>query len=136
MPPGGGWLALVDGVAGYAALHDLLQRAGTVARLLAWEGARKRAIHLRLSRIARAKPLRAAAIPEPELLERAATYQIGGWTTTEAPFEVKVKVEYVFQDRNEVQWMYLEKSGNSWRIARVDTAERIQTLVPYGTPVR
>lgn len=35
----GGWLALVDGVAGYAALHDLLQRAGTVARLLAWEGA-------------------------------------------------------------------------------------------------
>ena len=50
--------------------------------------------------------------------------------------EVKVKVEYVFQDRNEVQWMYLEKSGNSWRIARVDTAERIQTLVPYGTPVR
>lgn len=50
--------------------------------------------------------------------------------------EVKVKVEYVFQDRNEVQWMYLEKTGNRWRIARVDTAERIQTLVPYGTPVR
>jgi hypothetical protein len=50
--------------------------------------------------------------------------------------EVKVKVEYVFQDRNEVQWMYLEKSGSSWRIARVDSAERIQTLVPYGTPVR
>ncbi len=50
--------------------------------------------------------------------------------------EVKVRVEYVFQDRNEIQWMYLEKSGNTWKIARVDTAERIQTLVPYGTPVR
>ncbi len=50
--------------------------------------------------------------------------------------EVKVRVEYVFQDRNEIQWMYLEKSGNSWKIARVDSAERIQTLVPYGTPVR
>lgn len=50
--------------------------------------------------------------------------------------EVKVRVEYVFQDRNEIQWMYLEKSGNTWKIARVDSAERIQTLVPYGTPVR
>ncbi len=50
--------------------------------------------------------------------------------------EVKVRVEYVFQDRNEIQWMYLEKIGGTWKIARVDTAERIQTLVPYGTPVR
>lgn len=50
--------------------------------------------------------------------------------------EVKVRVEYVFQDRNEIQWMYLEKAGNSWKIARVDSAERIKTLVPYGTPVR
>jgi hypothetical protein len=50
--------------------------------------------------------------------------------------EVKVKVEYVFADRNEVQWMHLEKAGGSWRIARVDGTERIKTLVPYGTPVR
>ena len=50
--------------------------------------------------------------------------------------EVKAKVEYVFADRNEVQWMYLEKAGGSWKIARVDGAERIKTLVPYGTPVR
>ena len=50
--------------------------------------------------------------------------------------EVKVRVEYVYQDRNEVQQMYLEKSGNNWKITRVDSAERIKTLVPYGTPVR
>jgi hypothetical protein len=50
--------------------------------------------------------------------------------------EVKVRVEYVFADRNEVQFMYLEKSGNTWKVARVDAAERIKTLVPYGTPVR
>ena len=50
--------------------------------------------------------------------------------------EVKVRVEYVYQDRNEVQQMYLEKSGNDWKITRVDSAERIKTLVPYGTPVR
>lgn len=50
--------------------------------------------------------------------------------------EVKVRVEYVFQDRNEIQYMYLERIGNTWKIARVDAAERIKTLVPYGTPVR
>lgn len=35
----GDWLAIVDSVAGYPSLHELLQRAGTVARLLAGEGA-------------------------------------------------------------------------------------------------
>jgi hypothetical protein len=50
--------------------------------------------------------------------------------------EVKVRVEYVYQDRNEAQTMYLEKSGSGWRIARVETAQRVKTLVPYGTPVR
>jgi hypothetical protein len=50
--------------------------------------------------------------------------------------EVRVRVEYVYQDRNEVQQMYLEKTPDGWRIARLDAAERIKTLVPYGTPVQ
>jgi hypothetical protein len=50
--------------------------------------------------------------------------------------EVKVRVEYVYQDRNEVQFMYLEKQGAAWKIARVDSTERIKTLVPYGAPVQ
>jgi hypothetical protein len=50
--------------------------------------------------------------------------------------EMKVRVEYVYQDRNEAQTMYLEKSGTQWKIARVDSAERVKTLVPYGTPVQ
>jgi hypothetical protein len=49
--------------------------------------------------------------------------------------EVKVRVEYVYQDRNEVQYMYLEKIAGLWKIARVDSAERVKTLIPYGTPV-
>jgi hypothetical protein len=49
--------------------------------------------------------------------------------------EVKVRVEYIFADRNEIQSYYLEKAGNTWKIARVDGAQRIQTLVAYGTPV-
>jgi hypothetical protein len=50
--------------------------------------------------------------------------------------EVKVRVEYVYQDRNEAQTVYLEKQAKTWRIARVDGAERVKTLVPYGTPVQ
>jgi hypothetical protein len=49
--------------------------------------------------------------------------------------EVRVRVEYVYQDRNEAQQMYLEKRPEGWRIARVDSAERVKTLIPYGTPV-
>jgi hypothetical protein len=50
--------------------------------------------------------------------------------------EVKVRVEYVYQDRNEAQFLYLEKGPPGWKIARVDGAERVKTLVPYGTPVQ
>ena len=50
--------------------------------------------------------------------------------------EVKIRVEYVYQDRNEAQFMYLERAPGGWRIARVDGTERVKTLVPYGTPVQ
>ncbi|MBM3735813.1 MAG: hypothetical protein FJW39_08515 [Acidobacteria bacterium] len=66
-------------------------------------------------------PVKGIAIMEPQVLTDR---------------EVKLRVEYVYQDRNEVQMFYLEKQGKDWRIARLETAERIKTLVPYGTPVR
>lgn len=50
--------------------------------------------------------------------------------------QVKVRVEYVYQDRNEAQMMYLEKQSGAWKITQVDGAERVKTLVPYGTPVQ
>ena len=65
-------------------------------------------------------PVKGIAILEPERLSER---------------EVKARVEYVFADRNEVQIVYLEKAGERWKIARVEGAQRIETLVPYGTPV-
>ena len=50
--------------------------------------------------------------------------------------EAKARVEYVYQDRNEAQNMYLEKTTTGWKITRVETAQRVKTLVPYGTPVK
>jgi hypothetical protein len=49
--------------------------------------------------------------------------------------EVKVRVEYVYQDRNEAQFFYLNKTAGVWKIARVEAAERVKTIIPYGTPV-
>ena len=66
-------------------------------------------------------PIKGIAITEPQMLTDR---------------EVKVRVEYVYQDRNEVQFVYLEKFGKDWKIARVDSTERIKTLIPYGTPVQ
>jgi len=54
---------------------------------------------------------------------------------TATPSEKRVSVEYVYQDRNEKQKIYLRQVGKDWKIFRVEAAERIKTLVPYGTPV-
>jgi hypothetical protein len=47
-----------------------------------------------------------------------------------------VRVEYVYEERNEAQTVHLETVNGVWKIARVEGAERIKTLVPYGTPVQ
>jgi len=53
-----------------------------------------------------------------------------------ADTQVQVRVEYVYQDRNEAQSFTLEKSGAGWKILQVENAERVKTVVPYGTPVQ
>ena len=50
--------------------------------------------------------------------------------------EAAVRVEYIYQDRNEAQTMRLEQEGGVWRITGVDATDRIKTLIPYGTPVQ
>jgi len=71
---------------------------------------------------------------------RDSNAQIKGVAITEpeplSASQVKARVEYVYQDRNEAQTIYLEKVDGAWRISRVDGAERVKTLVPYGTPVQ
>ena len=66
------------------------------------------------------KPLKGIAVNEPERLSAS---------------QAKARVEYVFADRNEVQTVFFENAGGKWRISRVDGAQRIKTIIPYGTPV-
>ena len=49
--------------------------------------------------------------------------------------EVRLRVEFVYRDRNEAQIYYLARSGGSWKIARQENTEGVKTLVPYGTTV-
>ncbi len=49
--------------------------------------------------------------------------------------EAEVRVEYVYADRNEVQEIYLRQLDGDWKIARVSDIRRVETPVPYGTPV-
>lgn len=49
--------------------------------------------------------------------------------------EGRIAVEYVYQDRNEVQQVHVRRVGIQWKIAQVETVERMKTVVPYGTPV-
>lgn len=47
----------------------------------------------------------------------------------------RVPVEFVYQDRNEVQRFLLRRDGDAWRIARVEAVRAVRTLIPYGTPI-
>lgn len=49
--------------------------------------------------------------------------------------QARVRVEYVYEDRNEAQQVHLQRIDGRWMIAGVDGAQRVKTLVPYGTPV-
>jgi hypothetical protein len=89
----------------------------SLRQTIAESGEARFAAHLKESNA----PIKGVAINEPETLTDR---------------DVKLRVEYVYQDRNEAQQVYLEKTESGWKIARVDAAERVKTLVPYGTPVQ
>jgi len=46
-----------------------------------------------------------------------------------------LRVEYVYQDRNEAQIVSLEKVPAGWKIASAGSAGRVPALIPYGTPI-
>lgn len=68
----------------------------------------------------RNREIKGIAINEPEMA---------------SPDEARIRVEYVYRERNEAQQVYLERVDGAWKITAVDATERVETLVPYGTPV-
>jgi len=56
-------------------------------------------------------------------------------TVTDRPNadEARVRLEYVYSDHNEVQNVHLKREGARWKIIKLDAAQPVQPLVPYGT---
>jgi len=51
------------------------------------------------------------------------------------PNNVRLRVEYVYAERNDVQDVYLRKDQDKWTIFKVAGSEQIKTLIPYGMRV-
>jgi Domain of unknown function (DUF4878) len=49
--------------------------------------------------------------------------------------EARLRVEYVYTNRNEVQTFHLRKDEGRWRIIGISGTDQIKTLIPYGTAV-
>jgi hypothetical protein len=68
--------------------------------------------------VERSQPVKGIALSEKQLGKESGT----------------VQVEWVYQDRNEVQTVSLRKIGRDWKIAALTEGQRQEQLVPYGTP--
>ncbi len=51
------------------------------------------------------------------------------------PGDARLRLEYVYPERNEVQDLYLRRDSEKWKIVKVAGSEQIKTLIPYGTRV-
>jgi hypothetical protein len=49
--------------------------------------------------------------------------------------EARLRVEYVYSNRNEVQTYHVRKLSSRWKIVGISGTDLTRTLIPYGTAV-
>jgi hypothetical protein len=49
--------------------------------------------------------------------------------------EARLRVEYVYTNRNEVQTYHVRKLGSRWKVVGISGTDLTKTLIPYGTAV-
>jgi hypothetical protein len=71
------------------------------------------------------------------LTGQSSSYQSVALSVTDQPSdsEARLKVEYVYRNRNEVQTFHLKKETGRWKIVGISGTDLIKTLIPYGTAV-
>jgi hypothetical protein len=71
------------------------------------------------------------------LTRQSASFQSVALSVTDQPSDVeaRVRVEYVYVNRNEVQVFHLRKLGSRWKIVGVSSTDLTKTLIPWGTAV-
>jgi hypothetical protein len=71
------------------------------------------------------------------LTAQSSSFQSVALSVADQPSDVeaRLRVEYVYANRNEVQTFHLKKSGGHWKIVAISGTDQIKTLIPYGTAV-
>lgn len=52
------------------------------------------------------------------------------------PDTLRLPVQFIYADRNELQPFLLRRDGARWRILRIESLRSAPTLIPYGTPIQ
>jgi hypothetical protein len=71
------------------------------------------------------------------LTRQSTSFQSVALSVTDQPSEVeaRVRVEYVYVNRNEVQVFHLRKIRSRWKVVGVSSTDITKTLIPWGTAV-
>jgi len=71
------------------------------------------------------------------LAAQSSSFQSVALSVADQPSDVeaRLRVEYVYSNRNEVQTFHLKKSEGHWKIIGISGTDQIKTLIPYGTAV-
>ena len=71
------------------------------------------------------------------LTAQSSSFQSVALSVADQPsdLEARLRVEYVYANRNEVQTFHLKKSDGRWKIIGISGTDQIKTLIPYGTAV-
>jgi hypothetical protein len=71
------------------------------------------------------------------LTAQSSSFQSVALSVADQPSDVeaRLRVEYIYVNRNEVQTFHLKKTGGRWKIVGISGTDQIKTLIPYGTAV-
>jgi hypothetical protein len=71
------------------------------------------------------------------LTAQSSSFQSVALSVADQPSDVeaRLRIEYVYANRNEVQTLHLSKSDGRWKIIGISGTDQIKTLIPYGTAV-
>jgi hypothetical protein len=71
------------------------------------------------------------------LTGQSSSFQSVALSVTDQPsdLEARLRVEYVYSNRNEVQTYHVRKFGSRWKIVGISGTDLTKTLIPFGTAV-
>jgi hypothetical protein len=71
------------------------------------------------------------------LKNQSSSFQSVALSVTDQPSDVeaRLRIEYVYTNRNEIQTLHLKNNGGRWKIIGISGTDLIKTLIPYGTAV-